>query len=87
MIWSRTNYVPIYEGQTGAEVLISVLGEENVSYSGKPTSGFYLAAIRDNDDTEIDGFSTGRRNPGWLGERDYSSSSGWMYYINEKHLM
>lgn len=76
--------VPIYEGQTGAEVLISVLGEENVSYSGKPTSGFYLAAIRDNDDTEIDGFSTGRRNPGWLGERDYSSSSGWMYYINEK---
>ena len=35
--------VPIYEGQTGAEVLISVLGEENVSYSGKPTSGFYLA--------------------------------------------
>lgn len=76
--------VPIYEGQTGAEVVISVLGEENVSYSGKPTSGFYLAAIRDNDDTEIDGFSTGRRNPGWLGERDYSSSSGWMYYINEK---
>ncbi len=76
--------VPIYEGQTGAEVVISVLGEKNVSYSGKPTSGFYLAAIRDNDDTEIDGFSAGRRSPGWLGERDYSSSSGWMYYINEK---
>lgn len=75
--------VPIYEGQTGAEVVISVLGEENVSYSGKPTSSFYLSAIKDDDDTEIDGFSAGRRKAGWLGERDYSSYSGWMYYVNE----
>lgn len=45
-------WVPFYEGETGASVLLRVLGEKGleVKYSGSPTSGFFLSDIKGIDD-------------------------------------
>ncbi|MGM9532166.1 leucine-rich repeat protein, partial [Intestinibacter sp.] len=59
-----------------------VLGEENIKYNGTFTSSFYLSRLKDDDYTEIDGYTSGRKTEGWLGEFDYTSYSGWMYCVN-----
>ena len=74
--------VPFEKGENCAQILASVLGEDNITYTGSLTSGFYLSRLADEDDTEIDGYSKGRTKDGWLGEFDYTQFSGWMYCVN-----
>lgn len=91
--------VPIYQGESGADVVTRVL-EENVftySYSGSLDVGFYLSRISKS------GIGTGVSIPQklvnyinadgleWktqkfddsIGEFDYCQGSGWMYSIND----
>ena len=74
--------VPFEEGDTCAQILASALGEENIKYNGTLTSSFYLSRLKDDDYTEIDGYTSGRKTEGWLGEFDYTNYSGWMYCVN-----
>ena len=76
--------VPFEEGDTCAQILASALGEENIKYNGTFTSSFYLSRLKDDDYTEIDGYTSGRKTEGWLGEFDYTNYSGWMYCVNCK---
>lgn len=90
--------VPIYAGDTGADLLDRVLGGPD-AYETKENSsyGFYLAVIK-NADTgvldipmyiqEMSGYRvTNEQNDGnkhypGLGEFSYSEKSGWMYMVN-----
>ncbi|MDO4288846.1 MAG: Ig-like domain-containing protein [Eubacterium sp.] len=90
--------VPIYAGDTGADLLDRVLGGPD-TYETKNNSsyGFYLAVIK-NADTgvldiplyiqEMSGYKiTNEQNDGnkhypGLGEFSYSEKSGWMYMVN-----
>ena len=53
--------VPFEEGDTCAQILASALGEENIKYNGTLTSSFYLSRLKDEDYTEIDGYTSGRK--------------------------
>ena len=56
--------VPFEEGDTCAQILASALGEENIKYNGTLTSSFYLSRLKDDDYTEIDGYTSGRKTEG-----------------------
>lgn len=87
--------IPIYEGVPFSETLISILESHGLeySYTGTPSSGFYLASISGLDLTGnriADGIwervkssysrETDVASP--LGEFCYGSGSGWMYSVN-----
>ena len=90
--------VPIYAGDTGADLLDRVLGGPD-AYETKENSsyGFYLAVIKNADAgvldipmyiQEMSGYRvTNEQNDGnkhypGLGEFSYSEKSGWMYMVN-----
>lgn len=86
--------IPIYEGVPFSETLLSILDSHGLeySYTGTPSSGFYLASISGLDLTGnriADGIwehlkdyrrETDVDSP--LGEFCYGSGSGWMYSVN-----
>ena len=85
-------------GETYENVLLRALQQAGVQYKGTSSSyGFYLSSIRDNDtepaaipdyiekamsDNKV--ALDGRADANWLGEKDYTSQSGWMYIVNNK---
>ena len=91
--------VDIKEGENAAQLLLRVLDEYGFTYSytGSPTSGFYLSHIKGSQLASVD--STGnsvpqvikdrlgnslkaRTDETSLGEFDHANGSGWMYCVN-----
>ncbi len=88
--------VDVIEGETSAQALIRLIDENGYtcSYSGSPTSGFYLQQIQgfQSSDNIPDFLRVHLENNGFavydegeideLGEFYYTSGSGWMYAVN-----
>lgn len=87
--------VPIYTTDNGANVLARLLGDGNYKNTGTITNAFYLSYIKDPSTTPLNipsyitknGGPSNETNDGkasldWLGEFDYDSMSGWMYFVN-----
>jgi hypothetical protein len=88
--------VEISDGDTVADVFENALTEQNVEYYSSDTDmGFYLRRIKDNDTSEAnipqyiqdvagDNIDCGRDRENWLGEFDYTSQGGWVYWVNNE---
>ena len=88
--------VKLEEGDTAADVILRVCEEKGIEVRTSNSSGtFYLAAMKDNDRSEAKipeyitnavaeagGEIDGRSNEDWLGEFDYYTNSGWMFWVN-----
>lgn len=87
--------VPIYEGETGAQLLLRVLQDEyglKCHYTGRPESGFYLSSVEspayDNicdalrAALEDNGFTIMESEVDEIGEFCFTFGSGWMYCVN-----
>ncbi|MEO4052596.1 S-layer homology domain-containing protein [Solibacillus sp. CAU 1738] len=86
--------VPFYEKEMVGHVVARVLGSGNYNDGYDQENIGYLANIKDSEsDGNIPQYIldvmkgnnqsiTGRNKVGWLGQRDYNSSSGWMYTVN-----
>ena len=88
--------VKLEEGDTAADVILRVCEEKGIEVKTSNSSGtFYLAAMKDNDRSEAKipeyitnavaeagGEIDGRSNEDWLGEFDYYTNSGWMFWVN-----
>ncbi|MCL1879052.1 MAG: DUF4430 domain-containing protein, partial [Actinomycetia bacterium] len=84
-------------GSNAADATVAALSQTGHAYenTGTPASDFYLAQVRGFDKgsvslpayiTESPGFNASDVWPNendWLGEFDYTSSSGWMYKLND----
>ena len=84
--------VPFYKDENGADLLLRVLGEDNMKYQGTAESNFYMTSLKDSTveakipayilshmETEPTARESGDE---WLGELDYSKEAGWMSVIN-----
>ncbi|WP_152393482.1 S-layer homology domain-containing protein [Paenibacillus guangzhouensis] len=90
--------VPFYAGENGATVLTRVLGEDNIDYQGRIKDSFYLSSVQDStygidvpqyilDQIHLNGLNIGTKmDSDWLGEKDYTPMSGWMYQVNNQFL-
>jgi hypothetical protein len=87
--------VPLYTSDNVASVITRLLGDGNYRNTGSVESAFYLSKIKDDstDPVNIPAYITenggpsntdnnGKSDPDWLGEFDYNSMSGWMYFVN-----
>lgn len=87
--------VPIYTTDSIASVITRLLGDGNYKNTGSVASSFYLSKIKDPSQEPVhipayitnkggpsDSNNTGKRDPDWLGEFDYSKKSGWMFFVN-----
>ena len=88
--------VTVPEGTTAAKVLTDLLTAHHLDYknTGKVESSFYLSEVADPDRGTLEDLNVPQyildvagelredRSPDWLGEFDYTSSSGWMYSVN-----
>ncbi|MEG0664017.1 MAG: hypothetical protein RR483_02835, partial [Clostridia bacterium] len=84
--------VPFYDGEFYSDVLIRVIGDENLKYYPQPN--FYLTGIKNADNGKINipqyildaSTITNENNLGnkdeYLGEGDYAAETGWFYIVN-----
>ena len=88
--------VTVEPGENVAQIITELLGSGNYENTGTVDNSFYLAAIKDNDNTEVNvpqyildaltaaaGSLGDRQTENWLGEFDYYGMSGWMYTVND----
>ena len=92
--------VKLEEGDTVATVLQRVAAEKGLELECQTTDkGFYLASLKDNgpqkakvpqylkDAIAAGGSTVGERaEKDWLGQFDYTSSSGWMVWVNHYEI-
>ena len=85
--------VEFYEGEKVGQVISRVLGKGNFNNGSEDENISYLANLKDQSDgnENIPNYIKekvkklkGRKSQEWLGERDYTSMSGWMYIVNNK---
>ncbi|GEK34415.1 Ig-like domain-containing protein [Kurthia sibirica] len=89
--------MPIYKGQTAAQLLVEQLDKNGFTYTstGTPTNGFYLASITKKEGSIYDvGVNIPQEienlnldidpddHSKSLGEFDFNNMSGWMYKLN-----
>jgi putative cell wall-binding protein len=89
--------VEVEPGENAANLVDKVLGQDNYKNTGDLALQFYLSSIKDDDPGTLnvpqylldalkaDGVVLGTRlQPGWLAERDYTNTSGWMLAVNNE---
>lgn len=83
--------VRLLDGETASDFLIRVIGENNLM--ADLTWGFYLTAVKDEGPGEVPANIlercglhevSGRQSGEWLAMGDYTSSSGFMYTVNDE---
>ena len=85
---------PVFYTFTGemtvADVLVAILGEDKLKFDGAVDDSFYLEYVQDpasppvvpEQILEMTGSLGERNSSDWLGEFDYTSTSGWVYTVN-----
>lgn len=86
--------IPFYKGDRGSNLLTEFLGEGNYKHGGSIEENFYLQKVKDKDGSEVnipqyiidnaDEEIGGREDSNWLGEHDYTGTSGWMNSLNNE---
>lgn len=84
--------VPIYEGDTGVDVVKRAVGEDGVVLT-ESDYGAYITGFADKDTgaeipAEIAAVCpemTGRNTEGYLSAYDYTAESGWSFFVNGEY--